>query len=344
MGLWLLQECPARLGRPTTWPTLLDEAAAAPRVRARRRRRTPPSSCRPATCRRASSEACRATGQAPPATRGDDGPLHPGEPRAGVPPDRRLAAELSGPPGRRGARRRRRRAQRAALPAHRRRLRPARAGRARSRPPPSATCSCRPARWAPTCRTSRRCARWSRRPTTCGATSRRGTRTGGRPPSPAFPPSCQAATLLGRRQRLTARGRGIRMRVALMVTCVNDAMFPETGKAVVRLLRRLGVDVDFPAGQTCCAQPMVNTGYLDEAVPVVRTFTEAFAGYDAVVTPCGLVRRIGPAPARDRRAALGRPGAAGRGRARRRRRSTSSRSSSSTCSGSRTSARTTRTP
>ncbi|QWZ08123.1 (Fe-S)-binding protein [Nocardioides panacis] len=77
------------------------------------------------------------------------------------------------------------------------------------------------------------------------------------------------------------------MKVALMVTCVNDAMFPETGKAVVRLLRRLGVDVEFPAAQTCCAQPMVNTGYLDEAVPVVRTFTEAFAGYDAVVTPSG---------------------------------------------------------
>ena len=77
------------------------------------------------------------------------------------------------------------------------------------------------------------------------------------------------------------------MRVALMVTCVNDAMFPETGKAVVRLLRRLGVDVDFPVGQTCCAQPMVNTGYLDEAVPVVRTFVKAFAGYDAVVAPSG---------------------------------------------------------
>src|SRR4051794_10532833 len=77
------------------------------------------------------------------------------------------------------------------------------------------------------------------------------------------------------------------MRVALMVTCVNDAMFPETGKAVVRLLRRLGVDVEFPLGQTCCGQPMVNTGYLDEAVPVVRTFTEAFDGYDAVVAPSG---------------------------------------------------------
>ncbi len=77
------------------------------------------------------------------------------------------------------------------------------------------------------------------------------------------------------------------MRVALMVTCINDAMFPDVGKAVVTLLRRLGVDVDFPAAQTCCAQPMVNTGYLDEAVPVVRNFVRAFEGYDAVVTPSG---------------------------------------------------------
>ena len=72
-----------------------------------------------------------------------------------------------------------------------------------------------------------------------------------------------------------------------MVTCVNDAMFPDTGKAVVTLLRRLGVDVEFPQAQTCCAQPMVNTGYLDEAVGVVRNFVSAFAGYDAVVTPSG---------------------------------------------------------
>ncbi|MEU6134564.1 (Fe-S)-binding protein [Nocardioides sp. NPDC047086] len=77
------------------------------------------------------------------------------------------------------------------------------------------------------------------------------------------------------------------MRVALMVTCINDALYPSTGKAVVRLLRRLGVEVDFPQAQTCCGQPMVNTGYLDEAVPVVRTFVDAFAGYDAVVTPSG---------------------------------------------------------
>jgi L-lactate dehydrogenase complex protein LldE len=77
------------------------------------------------------------------------------------------------------------------------------------------------------------------------------------------------------------------VKVALMVTCINDALFPDTGKAVVRLLRRLGVDVEFPEQQGCCGQPMVNTGYLDEAVPVVCNFARAFAGYDAVVTPSG---------------------------------------------------------
>jgi L-lactate dehydrogenase complex protein LldE len=77
------------------------------------------------------------------------------------------------------------------------------------------------------------------------------------------------------------------MKVALMLTCINDALFPETGKAVVRLLRRLGVDVDFPTGQTCCGQPMINTGYLDEAVPALRQWVSAFQGYDAIVVPSG---------------------------------------------------------
>jgi Fe-S oxidoreductase len=77
------------------------------------------------------------------------------------------------------------------------------------------------------------------------------------------------------------------MRVALMVTCLNDALFPDTGRAVVTLLRRLGVDVDFPREQTCCGQPMVNTGYVDEAVAPVRAFVRAFDGYDAIVTPSG---------------------------------------------------------
>ena len=77
------------------------------------------------------------------------------------------------------------------------------------------------------------------------------------------------------------------MRVALQVTCINDTLFPDTGRAVVSLLRRLGVDVAFPESQTCCGQPMVNTGYLDEAVPLVRNFVSTFEGYDAIVTPSG---------------------------------------------------------
>jgi L-lactate dehydrogenase complex protein LldE len=77
------------------------------------------------------------------------------------------------------------------------------------------------------------------------------------------------------------------MTVGLMVTCINDALFPDTGKAVVRLLRRLGTDVAFPAAQTCCGQPMVNTGYLDAAVPLLRNHLDAFAGCEAVVAPSG---------------------------------------------------------
>ena len=77
------------------------------------------------------------------------------------------------------------------------------------------------------------------------------------------------------------------MKVALFVTCLNDTMFPTTGKATVTLLNRLGVDVEFPSAQTCCGQMHVNSGYVREAIPVVRAFVDAFAGYDAVVAPSG---------------------------------------------------------
>ncbi|GAA3126744.1 (Fe-S)-binding protein [Planomonospora alba] len=77
------------------------------------------------------------------------------------------------------------------------------------------------------------------------------------------------------------------MRIALFITCFNDTMFPATGRAVVRLLERLGCTVDFPTGQTCCGQMHFNTGYQRACVPLVRRFAEVFAGYDAVVTPSG---------------------------------------------------------
>ncbi|MBD0738937.1 (Fe-S)-binding protein [Streptomyces sp. CBMA29] len=77
------------------------------------------------------------------------------------------------------------------------------------------------------------------------------------------------------------------MRVALFVTCVNDLLYPDTGRAVVTLLERLGVEVDFPAAQSCCGQPQFNTGYRHETEPLVRRYAAAFDGYDHVVTPSG---------------------------------------------------------
>ena len=75
------------------------------------------------------------------------------------------------------------------------------------------------------------------------------------------------------------------MRLALFITCFNDLLYPEVGRAVVRLLRRLGHEVEFPEGQTCCGQIHFNTGYRDECVPLVRRFADVFGDYDAVVTP-----------------------------------------------------------
>ena len=75
------------------------------------------------------------------------------------------------------------------------------------------------------------------------------------------------------------------MRIGLFVTCLTDTMFPETGKAVVAVLERLGHQVEFPAGQACCGQMHFNTGYRAEALPMARRYVQAFGGYEAIVTP-----------------------------------------------------------
>ena len=77
------------------------------------------------------------------------------------------------------------------------------------------------------------------------------------------------------------------LRVALFATCFNDTMWPETLKATVRLLERLGCTVDFPMAQTCCGQMQTNTGYGRDAAPLVRSFVDVFEDYDAVVAPSG---------------------------------------------------------
>lgn len=75
------------------------------------------------------------------------------------------------------------------------------------------------------------------------------------------------------------------MRVSLFITCYNDTLFPETGKAVVRVLERLGHTIRFPDDQTCCGQMHWNTGYLREAVPIIRHFVEVFRDAEAVCIP-----------------------------------------------------------
>jgi L-lactate dehydrogenase complex protein LldE len=82
--------------------------------------------------------------------------------------------------------------------------------------------------------------------------------------------------------------------VGLFVTCLGDTLFPSTGQAVVRLLERLGHDVEFPQEQTCCGQMHLNSGYADEGLALARRLAGVFDGYAAVVTPsascAGMVR------------------------------------------------------
>jgi L-lactate dehydrogenase complex protein LldE len=77
------------------------------------------------------------------------------------------------------------------------------------------------------------------------------------------------------------------VRIALFVTCVNDLVFPGTGRAVVRILERLGHTVEFPVEQSCCGQMHANSGYRAEAMPLVHRFVDTFTPYDAVVAPSG---------------------------------------------------------
>jgi L-lactate dehydrogenase complex protein LldE len=77
------------------------------------------------------------------------------------------------------------------------------------------------------------------------------------------------------------------VRASIMITCLGDVLFPEVGVAMVRLLRRLGVTVDFPAGQTCCGLPLFNSGYHREAAAVAARTAALFRDAEHVVVPSG---------------------------------------------------------
>jgi L-lactate dehydrogenase complex protein LldE len=78
------------------------------------------------------------------------------------------------------------------------------------------------------------------------------------------------------------------VKIQLFVTCLVDLVYPEVGERTVALLERLGCEVCFPAGQTCCGQPALNSGHPRAAKRVANAFVDAFAGTDgAIVAPFG---------------------------------------------------------
>jgi len=85
------------------------------------------------------------------------------------------------------------------------------------------------------------------------------------------------------------------MRVGLFIPCYIDQFYPHVGMATVRVLEQHGVQVDFPSAQTCCGQPMANTGCIEQTRPLAHRFLDIFREYEYVVCPSGsctaMVRR-----------------------------------------------------
>jgi L-lactate dehydrogenase complex protein LldE len=75
--------------------------------------------------------------------------------------------------------------------------------------------------------------------------------------------------------------------VGLFIPCYIDQLYPRVGMATVEILERCGYQVEFPEGQTCCGQPMANSGCTEEARPLAERFLQLFSGFDYVVAPSG---------------------------------------------------------
>lgn len=75
------------------------------------------------------------------------------------------------------------------------------------------------------------------------------------------------------------------MKVGLFIPCYINAVYPEVGVASYKLLKSLGVDVDYPLDQTCCGQPMANAGFENESKELAKRFDRLFESYDYIVGP-----------------------------------------------------------
>jgi len=77
------------------------------------------------------------------------------------------------------------------------------------------------------------------------------------------------------------------MKVGLFIPCYVDQFYPQVGKAALQLLQKNGCQVEYPLAQTCCGQPLANSGCERDAIPVYEHFVDTFSSYDYVVTPSG---------------------------------------------------------
>ena len=67
------------------------------------------------------------------------------------------------------------------------------------------------------------------------------------------------------------------MKASLFVTCIVDQFYPHIGESTVALLNRFGVEVDFPKDQACCGQPLLNSGFWNDSIPLAKKFLEEFS-------------------------------------------------------------------
>jgi len=75
--------------------------------------------------------------------------------------------------------------------------------------------------------------------------------------------------------------------VGLFIPCYINQLYPQVGKATLEVLEKLDVNVVYPSGQTCCGQPMANSGFEYESKGACTNFVENFKEFEYIVAPSG---------------------------------------------------------
>src|SRR5215468_11905625 len=83
------------------------------------------------------------------------------------------------------------------------------------------------------------------------------------------------------------KGGPLHSKIGLFVPCYIDAVFPDVGVATLELLEKLGCSVEYPLEQTCCGQPMANSGCQEDSAATERLFVNCFKDFETIVGPSG---------------------------------------------------------